>query len=841
MIEPAVGDADPDVAALAGEVVATLDGLGGGPRTEVEASFGQVCGQVTRLLRALLERRPLAMVVDDLHTLDEDALALLAIVLRRLSHGRIALVAASRLAHPSGTAGLDALLGRLEGDGVLTVLALRPLADEWIGALVSPVLAADAPDGTEALVRDIAARAEGNPFFALQMAAAAVDRPDVAPMTRQAAVLQRFVPLDPAARTAARAIAALGSVDVADLGLLAEVTDLPEADVAVAFDDLVSAGVLRRAGDVFAFTHDVVRDAVLADLGPAGRHRLHRRIADGLLARRASGRPADLLALASHLSAAAEPGDLEAVGVLIAAGDRTRALAPGTAASMYARAIELAPAESAERTTALARRCRALAIATEAAAAVESGRLALAGLPPGNPERARTAVSVIGALFELGRVEEALAVADAELDERPDAVIAAQRPMLLWFSGRFDEALLEWRRVRALELATDAERILVLGQLAMGAATFYEHDELLDIVSSLDALAEGAPPTLRLYAIAIAAYTASSNAFTNRALPLLQQAESLLEDAGGTPFRGNILVARVTMDWLQGRWDEALDAAAAAADELEGAQLAIHLGAFRAAEIDIRAQRGEQVDPRVLAFEPPTRNHADLKAFSVAGMHAAAGNLDLARDVIAATRARSGAGTAYLPLLLGQLVELELACGDRPAAETAMAELEKVSTTMRDPWMASWLGRSRALIGGDPSDAAQAADAADAAGMPFERARSLLVQAELDPAAVDAATEAHRVFQSLRADRLRRRAAALLTARGAKVPRQRNRTGLLTTAELSISRLVQQGMRNKEIAAVLHYSPRTVEVYLSRIYTKLSVSSRLELARALDARALDQG
>ncbi|MCE6994636.1 LuxR C-terminal-related transcriptional regulator [Saccharothrix sp. S26] len=44
-------------------------------------------------------------------------------------------------------------------------------------------------------------------------------------------------------------------------------------------------------------------------------------------------------------------------------------------------------------------------------------------------------------------------------------------------------------------------------------------------------------------------------------------------------------------------------------------------------------------------------------------------------------------------------------------------------------------------------------------------------------------------------------------------------------------------MRNRDIAAALHYSPRTIEVYLSRIYAKLRVSSRLELARVLDGRA----
>jgi DNA-binding NarL/FixJ family response regulator len=69
-----------------------------------------------------------------------------------------------------------------------------------------------------------------------------------------------------------------------------------------------------------------------------------------------------------------------------------------------------------------------------------------------------------------------------------------------------------------------------------------------------------------------------------------------------------------------------------------------------------------------------------------------------------------------------------------------------------------------------------------------------------------------------------------------RCPRARSRApGLITESEEGVARLVQQGMRNREIAAALHYSPRSIEVYLSRIYAKLRVSSRLELARALDA------
>ena len=96
--------------------------------------------------------------------------------------------------------------------------------------------------------------------------------------------------------------------------------------------------------------------------------------------------------------------------------------------------------------------------------------------------------------------------------------------------------------------------------------------------------------------------------------------------------------------------------------------------------------------------------------------------------------------------------------------------------------------------------------------------------------------EAYRTFARLGADGLRRRAGRRLHDLGEKVPRHRSRAaGLLTESEERVARLVQQGMRNRDIAAALHYSPRSIEVYLSRVYTKLRVSSRLELARALDA------
>lgn len=835
MIASITDDADAEVATLATELVATLDVLGGQPRVDVEGSFGRVCGQLTRLVRALMETRPLAVAIDDLHSLDDDTLAALAITFRRVALGHLTLLGSSRVRPPSSLPAHDGLLARLEADGALTTIELGPLDDEAISTLVDGALG-DAGEGVREVVT---ARAEGNPFFALELAGSAARRDGtVLPADRTAAILQRFAPLDQEARTVMRALAVIGRAAIDDLQMLGEVAGLSVADASRGFDQLVAAGVLSVSSHAFTFTHDLVREAVYADIGPAEQRRLHKAVASELGARRAAGRSVDLLALARHVSEVAEPGDGEAAAILVEAGDRSRAIAPGSAAALYGRALELS--DEAARGPVLSRQSRALSLAGQPAASVRTAEAALTLLDVHSPERARTITALISSHFELGRVDEALAVADAAVAAGEGGpVVVAQRPILLWFLGRQAEAHAEYRRIRDIQVDSDAERILVLAHLAMGAATYYEQRDLIDITRELVALGERGGPTLHLYAVAVAGYAMAMDCMPERALPLVEAAEAMLEDAGGTPFRGNILVARVMIDWLQGRWDEALDSAAVASTELEGAQLDVHIGAFHAIEIDIRARRGEPIPARALSFAPPTSNLADLKALSISGWKEALDDHPGARTAISEARARAEVVTAYLSPMLARLAELDLASGNPDGAKAALGELEEVAKRCVDPWTASCLSRARARVHGDVNEARKAIWAADAGGLVWERSLNQVALGQLDHREVEAVTTAYRTLQQLGADRERRRAGAVLASMGAKIPRQRaTRTGLLTPAEVGIARLVQQGMRNKEIAAFLHYSPRTVEVYLSRIYAKLAVSSRLELARALDARAL---
>ena len=133
----------------------SLDVLSGVSRADMDSSFGQACGQVTRLLRALLERSPVAVVLDDLHAMDDDTLALLAIVLRRVASSHVVLLTTSR---PGPAPAL--LVERLSEDATVALVALDPLDAAAIEQLVTPTLGAAA---APALVREVASRAEGNP------------------------------------------------------------------------------------------------------------------------------------------------------------------------------------------------------------------------------------------------------------------------------------------------------------------------------------------------------------------------------------------------------------------------------------------------------------------------------------------------------------------------------------------------------------------------------------------------------------------------------------------------------------------------------------------------------
>jgi DNA-binding NarL/FixJ family response regulator len=826
------------------------------PSPEVAGTtFGRASAAVGRLLTALTAASPLVVTVDDVHELDDDSLSLLAVVLNRLAPAPIGLVIALRSHVAAPNAAAAELMQRLADSVEVVKIELGMLSRAAVAAVVASALGGP-PD--EALVAEVHRRADGNPYFAAEIARSLVDSrlvtvdasgarltgaPQAMHLTRRAAVLRRVMPLGAEAQAVARILAVLRVAALDRIGLIAQVTSLTEASVAAAFDDLVRAHVV--VGDAerrYRFSHDVVGDAVYDEIGPAECRRLHRLCAEQLLAER-NRIDADLLQLAWHLSESASPGDVQAAVVLSQAAQLTLSGAPEAAAGFCERALALLKDTAPERAGLLALRCRAQARASRPAAAVSSGQEALALLPAGG-ERFRTAVAVVGSLFSLGRIDEAIEIADEQVRAADvPAALRAQRAVLLIFVNRTEEALLEAGLASSTPPRSPAEEVVVYSQLAILNSMLFRQSETVRY-ADLALSCAGSSVTLQLQALGVAAFTESLAGLVATAARRLRRADLLTQQTDGPhPFDAVLGVARVVVDWLSGRWDSALETMRVQTVELANRQHVMIAAALTSTELEMRTWRGELALAMPLARKPGPlpRNVASLHAWALAGFQSAQGDVDGARTTLAAAIEAPGTPT-YIGLLLSRLAELEVEQGRPDEAERAMRLLIETSRADDSPWANTTLHRTVGLVRGDVEALTEAAREADAEGLVFERARAELALGDRMTAAVavEGLVQAHQTFARLGTHGLRRTAARRLRQLGAKVPRVRSRAaGLLTQSEEQVARLVQQGMRNRDIAAALHLSPRSVEVYLSRIYGKLRVSSRLELARTLDA--MDSG
>jgi len=322
--------------------------------------------------------------------------------------------------------------------------------------------------------------------------------------------------------------------------------------------------------------------------------------------------------------------------------------------------------------------------------------------------------------------------------------------------------------------------------------------------------------------------------FVERGTDAIAEAEAVLGDIGPGTYSSGVTAARIGIDWMKGDWDQALIAVGNAKRAMEFNSIIWRY--LQSMEIEIRTARGEVREALALVNQPTPGGSESMAVWATAGALLATGDDAGARSLLRATSARAVDGV-WLPHLLCRLVEAEHRAGDLVAAEQALAELDRVPGIDADPrpWVQAMRRRCTALVGHDRQAAIESAELAAAEGLVYDSALAGLIAGSLDPDDTARVLSAHETFGALGAEADRRRAAAVLRERGAKVPRRRRRSAnQLTRAESQIARLVQTGLRNRDIAKAANYSERTVEVYLSRIYAKLGVSSRLQLARLLD-------
>jgi len=197
-------------------------------------------------------------------------------------------------------------------------------------------------------------------------------------------------------------------------------------------------------------------------------------------------------------------------------------------------------------------------------------------------------------------------------------------------------------------------------------------------------------------------------------------------------------------------------------------------------------------------------------------------------------------------LELGDLLEALIAVGELDEADDVLTTWQERAAALDRAWALAILARSRGLLFaacGDLQGAFASFERAlaehDRSTDPFQRARTLLAlgrtqrRAKRRRAARTALEEALTAFERLGAPLWSEQARAELARIGGRAPAG----GELTEGERRIAGLVAEGRTNREVAAALFLTEHSVETALTRVYRKLGVRSRTELAHLLAAKS----
>ncbi|RBY75238.1 LuxR family transcriptional regulator [Geodermatophilus sp. TF02-6] len=283
------------------------------PRPLLDDGRLQLFEAVAALLGELAAVTPLLVVFEDAHWADRSSRDLLRYLLARLADVPVALVVSYRSDDLHRRHPLRPLLAELVRLPGVERLELAPLPDAAVGELVRG-LTPEVPDST---VEDVVARAEGNAFYAEELLAAGLAG-ETLPLALTDVLLARVEQLGEAAQRVVRVAAVAGRRVRHEL--VAAVGGLDPTELEAALAEAVHRHLLVVSDDGrYRFRHALLREAVLADLLPGERVRLHAAIAAHLLATPGGGTAAELAlhargsndlagALSASLEAAAEAG-----------------------------------------------------------------------------------------------------------------------------------------------------------------------------------------------------------------------------------------------------------------------------------------------------------------------------------------------------------------------------------------------------------------------------------------------------------------------------------------------------------------------------------------------------
>jgi hypothetical protein len=302
---------------------------------------------LARLIGNVSRRRPLVVLLDDVHFADASSWQALRYFARHLDDARLLVVVTSRPAELAAHDVAAQVLFELGQDALLSRLEVAALARAGLSELAQAVIGGPAP---AALVDWLAERSQGNPLFAIGLLRALMEeRGDLeAPHLRRlpedltdrvTSELRRF---DAAPRGMLERLAVVGRP--VSLGDLTTLTSSSLEEVGPMLSELLEAGIVveeERGSELsYALYHPLVRDVIYEATSGARRRVLHRQAGRSLL------RAGHLAEAALHFARSAERGDSEAVEVLLdAMRQAERREAFREALDLQAELVELLPAD----------------------------------------------------------------------------------------------------------------------------------------------------------------------------------------------------------------------------------------------------------------------------------------------------------------------------------------------------------------------------------------------------------------------------------------------------------------------------------------------------------------
>jgi len=804
-------------------------------------------------IHAAAARTPLVIALEDIHWADTGTL----LALRSLATGHpdapVLWVLTARTG--AGGAAVQETLAVLQRADA-TFVRVPAMAPSAVAEMVTDAVCAKA----DTTLLNLAAKAHGNPFLVSELVGGLGEegRLDVSgglavaagpglPRRLADGIQQRLNLLSAGTSEMVRVAAVLP--DRFSAGLLAAMLDRPPTTLMSAMEEAVRGDLLVEDGELLRFRHDLLREATRESLTKSLRRAMERQSASVML--RMGAAPAEV---ATQLARSAEPGDREAISALRQAARSVGRSDATTAAALSKRAMDLVPAR--------------------------------------DPEHGELVAETVELLNRASRYEEAEELAAAALagasSAEEEAEIRLRLPTLT--SHNAQRRVEENRRALQLVNIGGVTRARHLAWLAYNLVFDYQRgNERSAAAEAAEAAAETGDLEATILAGLAIALLDGGDWYAGRALRRLEELCALPRTGDATAALDLAAQHCVPLLAAVGRLDDAMAqiASSTAQDSRGRNAMAVHIWAVFGGLVHVAAGRMSAARDAVESLPPRPTGASEpdgIRMVVLAEVAVRTDDRNLLQQMANEARDAYRSGSSFLggrsaqvlalaawqrgdihdamrwfgnvtllgtpigPLALDRVImgaRVASAAGDAGLRARVLQATEALEVEQPViPLFAGVARHARGILDGDAAALLAAVELLESSPRPLlyaaaaEDAGAELARMDRDSEALDQLNAAFDTYMHHEAIADARRVGRELRRLGAErriVSRPRAKSGWnsLTDSELRVVNLIAQGATNRDVAAQLHLSVRTVKNHVHNAFAKLAINSRAQLTQLM--------